>query len=78
MNKIKLQLIAAALMALSTSAFAGTSDGPSVGVGIGQYSGIGEYSQGANLGKDIYESEAKTKDCCVNADPDDLGVWGGK
>jgi len=37
MNKMKLKLIAAALMALSTSAFAGTSDGPYVGIGIGFY-----------------------------------------
>jgi len=39
MNKMKLKLIAAALMALSTSAFAGTSDGPYVGIGIGEYNG---------------------------------------
>ena len=40
MNRIKSGAVAAAvLMALSTSAFAGTSEGPYVGAGIGGYSG---------------------------------------
>ena len=39
MNKMKLGLIAAALMALTTSAFADTSTGPYVGIGIGGYEG---------------------------------------
>ena len=40
MNKIKLGAVAAAvLMALTTSAFAGTSEGPYVGAGISAYSG---------------------------------------
>lgn len=38
MNRMKLESIAVALMALSTSALAGTSEGPYAGVGIGEYS----------------------------------------
>jgi hypothetical protein len=77
MNKMKLQLIVAALMALSASAFAGTSDGPSVGVGIGQYSGIGEYSQGAKLSKDIIYNRCGGYCICPQWDKDCLcDLWG--